>query len=171
MLALFQKIWDLCLLSAGPQDLPFSTGLLKLLLLSYVLIQVVGWTLSVDIELAVFASALDAVILFVFVYIVLQAFQKSSRFTQTITSFLAVGSVFQLLELPLMYFIEQAHENDTPNAEVGLLLVALYSWSLAAFARIFQQSLEIKMLSAIVLTLCYVLITLMAIHLAFPNIG
>ena len=151
--------------------MPHSRILLKILALSYVLIQLIGWLLSVDFVEGLSATLLDTVILFLFVSLVLRAFNKSGRFTQTLLSFLAVGSVFQLLELPLMYFIEQSRADEAPNAETGLLLVALYSWSLAAFARIFQQALEIRMLSAIVMTLCYVLITLMAIQLAFPNIG
>jgi len=171
MTALFQKIRDLCLLSAGPQDMPFSTGLVKGLLLVYALIQIIGWLMSVDIEIAIFATGLDAAVLFIFVYITLRAFQKHTRFVQTMVSFLAVGSVFQFFELPLMYVVEQARDNEAPNADIGLLLVALYSWSLAVFSRIFQQTLDIRMLSAVVLTLCYVLITLMAIQLAFPNIG
>ncbi len=169
--ALFQKVRDLCLLSADPQDMPYSLPLLKIMAMMYMTIQFVAWLLSVDAIEALLVTLLDTLVLFLFVALVLQTLNKFNRLVQTMLSLLAVGCVFQLLELPLIYFIEQSQATDTANAEIGLLLVALYGWSLLAFARIFQQALDIRMLSAIVMTLCYVVITLMAIQLVFPNIG
>ncbi len=171
MAALFRKFWDICLLSAGPQDIPYSKALLKSLLLVYFLIESISWLASEDFERAVLATGLDTLILFLFIYLTLKAFNKTSRFVQVSSSFLAVGSLFQLLELPLMYMLEHARQNESAGADVGLVLIGLYSWSLAVFAHIFRQALEVRMLSAFVLTLCYVLITITAIQLAFPDIG
>ena len=171
MAALFRKFWDICLLSVGPQDIPYSRGLLKALLLLYFFIETISWLASEDFAWAVLVTGLDILILFLFVYLILKAFNKTSRFVQTASSFLAVGSLFQLLELPLMYMLEYGRQNESAGADVALVLIGLYSWSLAVFAHIFRQALEVRMLSAFVLTLCYVLITITAIQLAFPDIG
>lgn len=167
---LLKRFLNLCLLSGGPQDIPYSPILFRLLLALYLLVGCLSWMMKTSFLSALIATALDVFILLLYVYIVLINFSKLTRYIQTISALLGIGVLFQILEMPLLYYIEQTKVGETA-AEAFLVLIALYSWSLAIYAHVFQQALGSKMLVAFVLTLSYVIITLTSFQLFFPYLG
>ena len=60
---LLQRVFDICLLRAGPQDLPASRFLLVLGLLAYAAVGMVMSTQNLDIGQAVLLVALDGALL------------------------------------------------------------------------------------------------------------
>ncbi|MDH5484355.1 MAG: hypothetical protein OEY43_03885 [Gammaproteobacteria bacterium] len=170
MSELFKRFSNICLLSGGPQDLPCSYFLFRVLLIAYLLSSMAGWSTELEIAQALLAAMVDGFIVLVYVYAVLQGFTKSARFLQTASAILAVGILFQLLELPLLFFLVDQGQHAVPM-EVSLLLLALYSWNLAIYAHILRQALETTTLVSFVLTICYVFIAMTTYQLIFPDLG
>ena len=54
---------------------------------------------------------------------------------------------------------------------MSLLLLMFVSWNLAVYAHIFRESFGIRLPAAMVLTICYVIITVVARKLFFPDLG
>ena len=170
MAELFKRFINICLLSGGPQDLPCSTVLFRLLLVLYLLSGVAGWSTELDVSRALLAAIIDTVILMVYVYGTLWGYAKLARFIQTATALLAVGLLFQLLELPPLFYLVDAAPSAPPQ-EAAILLLVLYGWSLAIYAHILRQALETSTLVSFVLTISYVLINMSVVQFIFPDLG
>ncbi len=158
-------------LSKGPQDFPFSLMLMRLALVAYFITGFPSLMTTTSFEVSALAMALDTLVLLLFVYLCLQGFKKSSRFVQTVTSLASIGAVFQLAVLPLLYNLQVDGETVQGAMSMSLLLLMFVSWNLAVYAHIFRESFNIRLPAAVVLTICYVLITVLARKLVFPDLG
>ncbi len=159
------------LLNKGPQDYPASLVLMRLCLMAYFITGLPGLMISVNFSFAVLAMALDVVVLLLFVYLCLQAFSKSERFIQSVIALSSIGIVFQLIVLPLLFSF-----NADPNVAqemlgLSLLLLMFVSWNLAVYAHVFRESFGIRLPMAMVLTICYIVITLLARKIFFPELA
>ena len=169
MAELFKRYLNICLLARGPQDIPHSQILFRILLVLYLLTALSGWSVKLELSTALLASSIDVMLLLVFLQFMLIAFGKAPRFVQTASAMLGIGVLFQLLELPLMHVI--VDEKQTASAEVGFILLALYSWNLAVFAHIFREALGVRLLTAFMITLAYVILAMMVYQYLFPDLG
>jgi hypothetical protein len=170
MSELLKRFSNICLLSGGPQDLPCSNFLFRVLVLLYLVSSLAGWNSELEIVQALLAAIVDVFIVLVYVYAVLWGFAKPARYLQTASAILAVGVLFQLLELPLIFYLAAQGQNAAP-LEVSLLLLALYSWNLAIYAYILRQALETTTLVSFVLTISYIFIAMTTYQLIFPDLG
>lgn len=159
------------LLRKGPQDYPCSIALMKLCLLAYFVSGLPGMMLNVDFVPAVLAMVLDTLVLLVFIYLCLQAFSKSERFTQSVISLAGIGTVFQLVVLPLLYNFDVDPEAAEAMAGVSLLLLIFVSWNLAVYAHIFKQAFGIRLPAAMMLTICYIVFTVLVRKIFFPELS
>ncbi len=158
-------------LSKGPQDYPFSLVLMKLCLLAYFLTGLPGLSSSAELDVAIIAMALDTLVLLVFIYLCLQAFSKGERFVQTVISLASTGAVFQIAVLPLLFNIPAEPEISQDMLSLSLLLLMFVSWNLAVYAHIFREAFSIRLPSAMLLTISFVIITVVVRKLALPDIG
>lgn len=156
------------LLNKGPQDFPYSTILMRLSLIVYFFVGLPSTMLITDFETAVLDMAVEVIMLVLFVYVCLQAFSKSARFAQTITAMASVSVVFKLAILPLLNNIS-ADSADGKAALSFIVLLMLYSWLLAAYTHIFRESFAIRLPAAMVLTICYVMVSLLVAQVMFPE--
>ncbi len=158
-------------LSKGPQDFPFSLVLMKLCLLVYFLTGLPGLTSSAEVDTAVIAMALDTLVMLLFVYLCLQAFARGERFVQTIISLASTGAVFQLAVLPLLFKVPAEPEVTQEMLSLSLFLLMFVSWNLAVYAHIFREAFSIRLPAAMLLTICYVIFTVVVRKLAFPEMA
>ena len=168
---LFKVLLGNLVLNKGPQDLPYSSALMRLCLLLYFFTGLPGLLTNSEFDQAVYAQALDVLVLLTFIYLCLQAFAKLARFTQTITALAAVGAIFQLLVLPLLLNSQEVTEVSQVSLGVSLLLLMFVSWNLAVIAHIFRESFGIRLPAAMALTICYVFITLLIRKFFFPELA
>ena len=169
MAALFKRFLNICLLSNGPQDIPHSIILFRILVVLYLLTALAGWSVKLELATALLASITDVLMLLVFIQLMLMGFAKSERFIQTASAMLGIGVIFQVLELPLMHVFVAEQQNA--SAEVGFILLALYSWNLAIFAHIFREALSVRLLAAFIITLGYVILAMTVYPFLFPDLG
>lgn len=166
----FKALLGNLLLNKGPQDLPYSLILMKLSLLVYFLSGLPGISISLSLPQSMLAMLLDVLVLMAFVYACLKAFNLQARFVQTIISLASVGTVFQLLPLPLLYQLQDLQEGEPIAPGVSIFLLILVSWNLAVIAHIFRASFNIRLLAAMALTICYIVISYLAKESIFPGL-
>lgn len=158
----------ICLLSKGPQDIPYSNNLFRFGLFIYLLSGVLTLAQGMAVQQAISAALVDLAILLIFARVCLQLFRKLPRYIQMMTALLVVGAVFQILAFPLLASIQGS---DKGNAELSLILLLLFSWNLAVYAHIFRESFEIKTGPAFIITLAYTVISFSANQILFPQVG
>lgn len=163
-----KSFFYICLLSKGPQDIPYSITLFRLGLLAYLLTGVLTLAQGMALEQAIPASLVDLAILLIFARVCLHMFGKLPRFTQMMTALLGVGAVFQVLAFPLLISIQAG---EPGNVELSLILLLLFSWNLAVYAHIFREAFEIKTGSAFLITLAYTVMSFSANQMLFPQVG
>lgn len=166
----FKALLGNLLLNKGPQDLPYSLILMKLSLLVYFLSGLPGISISLSLPQSMLAMLLDVLVLLGFVYACLKAFNLQARFVQSIISLASVGTVFQLLPLPLLYQLQDLQEGEPIAPGVSIFLLILVSWNLAVIAHIFRASFNVRLLAAMALTICYIVISYLAKESIFPGL-
>ena len=171
MTELLKRFLNICLLSNGPQDLPYSYLLFRILLVMYFISGILSMLSSTVFEDGVLIMMLDVSVLLLFTWLCFQAFKKQPRFIQTMTALAGVGTIFQLLAWPLLIQVESLKQSGETSIEVSLLLLIIISWNLAVFAHIYRHALGIRTPVAFILTLAYVMINVTARYLIFPQIG
>jgi len=152
----FQRLFDICLLRAGPQDLPDSQALLRLALLGYV---IAGWYL-----LGVVAESPTAVPHLVadlglgvgLLYGLLYWRGFLNRFRQTATAFFGCGALFTLLAALLTTGVEPG---EPPAPMAGLLLILLLPWSVAVDGHILRHALDMPLPQALAIAMLYMVVS------------
>lgn len=171
MVEILRRSLKICLLSHGPQDLPHSQRLLQLMLLVYLVSGCISMWPMINVSKGILVMLVDLIVLLSFSLLCLNAFNKTSRFIQTITALTAVGAIFQLLVWPLMLYVNEFSQGETVPVEASLLLLIIISWNLAVYAHIFRQAFEVRSVSSFALTIAYVVVNMSIRSLLFPDLG
>ncbi|HHH39477.1 MAG TPA: hypothetical protein ENK50_07875 [Sedimenticola sp.] len=159
---------DICLLRAGPQQLPASRFLLLLtLLLSLVtgtLVLVEGFGLFP----ALAAQALDLLLLLGLMRAALIVRGMGARFLQAGTALFGSSVLINLLVMPLQLAI-----GDDPAAsgfsELAVLLyLVLLLWSVVVMGHILRHAFEIRLAAGILLSLGYFLLVNWLVQALIP---
>ena len=90
---------------------------------------------------------------------------------QSIISLARIGVVFQILVLPVIFNFNTDPKVAQEMLVLSVLLLVFVSWNLAVYAHIFKLSFGVRLPAAMVLTVCYILITMMARQIIFPEIN
>ncbi len=158
MLRLFLAFVDIMLHRRGPDTIPSSQFLLWwLLALSLVVHFAINWWMGGSGR----AAAVDVLVLGLdvwFVWALLRAFNKQSRFRQTMTALLGVDIVLSLLFAPVIPWIE-VQDPQNPELTLPILLtVVQFAWALDINAYVFSRALERPYLLCMAIVIGYVLL-------------
>lgn len=150
---------DICLLRAGPQDLPVSgflvvmTALLSLLTGTLVIVGTFG-----SLGTALAAQILDILLLLGLLRLVLQITGKSARLPQAASAMFGSGALINLVTMPIQ-LLDPGDPSASGASELsGLFYLFLIIWALVIVGHIIRHTLEIRMVSGIVLALAYFLV-------------
>ena len=156
---------DICLLRAGPQDLPYSPNLLVLSLIAYVVLGVQTASLGLpDVNPFIF-SVIDLLALLFFAWFVLSLKGYYSRFNQTVIALSGSGIILGLLAWVLLAWQLQATDSGRESLLASILYLILIMWSLAINANIVRHALSITMAWAWGVSLAYFFIYMAIIRL------
>jgi hypothetical protein len=146
---------DLCFLRRGPQDLPASPVLVKVLALVYL-----GVDVLVDVSTGQgFAGALvqalvDLGLLLVLLYTGLRVLGRLPRLPQAAAALLGSGALLSLLVLvPL----GMASEGESPQMTgfAALLFLALLAWSIVVTGHILRHTLDLTLVQGALIAVAY----------------
>ncbi len=167
MQALIFRFFDICLLRAGPKDLPSSLFLLRLVV---VVSTIVGVFLNLPTEgfsqsLAI--SLLDVVFLTAFLYVGLKLRDRLSRFRQSLTALMGTSIIIGLIMMPFMFALVAAKLDDEPAPMALQMFLLLLVWDVAVFAHIIRHSFDIRFAYGFMVSLGYLILSWMLVDMVF----
>lgn len=169
MTPLFRAFLDLCLLRAGPQQLPASPFLLGLALAAYALTGLPLLLLEFDLPAAAGQVALDVALLAATARLLLAARRRAERFTQTYTALTGSGTLLNLAALPILLGLYGAEAAGGGAGLFSLLWMGLFVWSLLVSGAIYHHALDLPLPAGIGVALGYLLLILALNAQLFPS--
>jgi hypothetical protein len=156
---LIELLRDLCLLRRGPQDLPYSPGLLAALVLALLAFNAV---VAAQVPRVSAAQEVFAVLLLLgLVRATLALAGKPERFMQTATAMIGVRIVFMLLSLPLVVYVTSLPQ-DVAQLTGGQTLVVLlgsavlFAWQVAVRGHVLRHALDQPMRIGVLVGVIYI---------------
>ena len=164
-----QKLLSLLILKTAPQDLSYSPQYAVRLALVYILSGLIVLQTTLAPEGALSGMILGLAIQYVFTYAVLQALNCGARMVQTFSAILGVGIIFNLLSWPVLAVLSDQMATESMKSSMSLVFLLLISWEVLVKAHIFKHALEMKMFSALALSLSLFFISVALSQLLFPG--
>jgi len=140
------RVFDLCLLRGGPQDLPYSPRLLVALIVASTAVDAFAGHLIGDVDGALARSLLSTLVVLGLCRLALTVRSLQNRFVQTAIALVACGIAFSLVQLP---FVLMAGPVPAPGTALtgaqilaGWATLALLVWQLAVSAHVMRHAIE-----------------------------
>ena len=165
------KLVEICLLRAGPQDLPPARQFLVLTLIGYLLVDVLVTRVSFAGVQALWISLLDVVLMIALAYVSLRIRAKPERFNQTLAALAGTGQLLGLLALPVIQGLSMAHAAETPAPALAWLWLGILIWSLLVLGHILRHALELTLPTGVGIGVLYNLLTIVIVRALFPDAG
>jgi len=137
---------DLCQLRQSPQDVPYSTALLALLIVAGIAIDLASGLVVENASNILARSLLSTVLVLSLCWIALAVRGLTNRYVQTATALAACGVAFSLLVLPVVWMmgtLPVPPETLKPHQVLlGWVMLGILLWSLAVNAHILRHALD-----------------------------
>lgn len=143
MTALLTLLINIMRLKAAPQDLPSSRFLMMLCIGSYLLMGLVISLLDQSFGLAFLSTAIDTALLIGLAYLALWIRGYQGRSIQTVTAFAATGTLFEIIGLPLVAYLQSLNADNPSN--LSILLLALIVWNIVVIGHILRHAIDVPM--------------------------
>lgn len=164
MNGLWQTLFNLLRLRAGPQDLPDSRPLTLVVIGAYVAQAVI--TSGIIDETSNPTRSLMAIALqFVAVAGILLWRRRPERLQQTLLAFAATGIVVSMVAFTLLL----QSDPGVNQPLLALVWFAIFGWSLAVDANIFRHALDIAMPIAVLIAVLLLAATYVVLELALKQ--
>lgn len=176
MANLFSALIALCLLRRGPQDLPYSPPLTRLLVVLLVATNLF-YTAFIELPDALPRLLLALAWLLGAPWLLLRLSGRRERYAQTLMAFAGSGLVFALAFLPLAVAAADlpALAADTPPTSAQLTIAWLtllaVGWKLAVASHILRHALDWPRLASMALALALLMLEMGVDHLLFASAG
>ena len=158
----------ICLLRAGPQDLPVSRTLLRITLGCYLLF---AWLLAIPAYgqgRALLVALLDAALMVMFVLAVLYLLSRSARIPQTLTAMAGCGSLLGLLAVPLVLWGQPGQAEEQVSGMLLYVWLLLLVWNLLVAGHILRHALSTSLGIGTGVSLLYALFSMQLVAALFP---
>jgi hypothetical protein len=169
MLRLITIWFDICLLRAGPQELPVSRVLLWLSLAVYTVVSFFLSQASYPSGIALQMAGMDVALLIVFAVVPLYLLDKSARICQTLTALAGSGAFLGLIALPVILVMYRGQESGDVPLFAALLWLLLFGWSLLVMAHVMRHALSIPFPAGLGVAILYMLVAMQLIATVFPS--
>ena len=155
MKQIFNIFFDICLLRAGPQDIPYTRYLLFALLGFHVLIGILLGALSFSIPSAIAYGVTNMLILVVLLRAILMVKKLEARFNQTLSAMAGTDVIVGLIAWPINSWMITARDTGGDIGAPVILWLLLVIWSLTIIAHILRNALSAPWAVGIILALLY----------------
>jgi hypothetical protein len=163
------RLWfEICLLRAGPQDLPYSRELLGLAMAGYIMVSFLLSLPAYSTLVAALLALVDSALLVVFAATALYAWGKLARLNQTLTALSGTGMLLGLFALPVLQLLSPDQPAVEPSPLGGLLWLVMFGWNLVVVAHIMRHALSAGFLVAAGIAILYTLLAMQIIDALFP---
>ncbi len=159
---------DIALHRRGPEDLPASQFLLGLVLLAYLVVSALTLTVISATRTHVILVLLELVADLGVVFLLLQFFQKGTRFLQTATALVGTGVVLGVIYIPLLRWDELLAAPPTELTTPRFLILLLFIWSLDVAGFILSRALGKPYIVGVSIVIVYELASMALRDAFFP---
>ena len=148
MARLLASLWRICLLRAGPQDLPYSPRLSHGLVLLGLGIDLLFVRYAGEGESSLARTLFSLVLLLVLPWLLLAWRERSPRYAQTLAAFAGTGVLFRLFFIPIALQalrMPPLLEGQAPTPGQSLVTLAAFfavGWRLAIEGHIWRHALD-----------------------------
>ncbi|MDZ7805190.1 hypothetical protein [Thiohalophilus sp.] len=166
---LVTRFWEICLLRKGPEDVPYSSPLLLLLLiLGYAIDNLRVNLLLPGVTVGQLAGILllHTLLMLSITAALLTMFGYRARIVQTLTALTGTGVILSLLMLPLDYITRLNPQNFTM---ASLIIMAMQIWSLVIVGHILSHALSVHRLTGVIIAIGYLILGLAAFNTLLPE--
>jgi hypothetical protein len=167
MFDIIKLVFDICLFKKGPQDLPYSAWLPRLLLVVYVCIRVLMLSIHFDWLNVLLQVFVDLLLVTGFVWIILYLARKLGRFYQVLSAVLGTDAMISFFALPGM----ASMETRQGGLLVFLVMLGLIGWHWAVIGHIIRNALEKSLSFSLGLAFLYLLGSYQVMALLFPEVA
>lgn len=165
MYPLIMLFFRIATFKLGPQDVPGSSTLLRLLIPIYVLVNYTILMLN-GASSAGLQIAMDFVMLAAFSWPLLYFAGKTARFPQTFGALLGTDIVISFFALPPI-----ASLNAQPTDAAYLAMLALMIWHWLVSGHIFRHALDRPLFFGLGLALLYIMLSSQVMAALFPEMA
>jgi hypothetical protein len=165
------KLLEICLLRAGPQDLPGASRFMLLMLTGYFLVDLLIAQLSFSFGNAVGVSVLDVLLLAAFTQLLLRGMSKLERFNQTLAAMAGTGQLLGIVALPLIHGLNLAQAAGESAPGFAILWLVVLVWSLLVLGHILRHALSVSLMMGVGFGVLYSLFSAMIVRAVFPEGG
>lgn len=162
---------EICLFRQGPADIAASDNLFKLSLLVYLLVGLVVNLLDGSWQMSLWVSVTELILMLAFAGLLLKLTGKLPRYQQTVTALAGTGSFLGILAWPLLWLFYGLEEQAQPSNFLLVGLMTIMLWSLMVHAHIFRQALDIRVGSAVALTIGYTILAVVITGLVMSGVA
>lgn len=138
MFELIKLLFDVCLFKKGPQDLPFSVGLLWVLVAADVSVSFLMLSIRTDWLNSALQAIVGVLLIIGFSWLILYVARKRERFNQTTIALLGSDAMISFFALPGM----ASMMIGTGALLAFLITIALMIWHWAVTGHIIRNALE-----------------------------
>ena len=163
----WRKVWEICLLKAGPQDLPGTQSWLIKAVFAYFSVSFVLATMNLSVGASLASAFVDVVLLLLASYVILWVKLTPDRWYQTATSMAAVSVVIGVFALPAAGLQAYLGTENSIVAFPVLILIGLIVWNLLIFAQIFKYALEVNIFIGALFSGFYMYLSLKVMNILF----
>ena len=167
-----KTFFDITLLQAKPQDVPFSYSLLAITAATSIISDILALepvgsevtkVLGKQVSITPLAVA-EHIFFAATVWMILRLRRRAERFVQMLTAMFAVSTIMQLVMWPVTGWLLQ--NQGTPEANLpAFLIFALRVWILIVYANIFKETLETRFGVGVLFTIASWMVTSMLLLL------
>lgn len=168
MKILLRRFVDICLLRAGPQDLPASTFLLATTLAVYGIAGLFLSLVNTTLSEALLMVMVDILLLAAFAYVILWVRTLTARFVQALTALAGTGAMLEFAAWPALAWQQLSATADGAGLMIpSLLLWAWLFWSIAVVGHILRHALSTTYTAGTLLSLLYTFIAISVVRSLF----
>lgn len=167
MFDILKLLFDICLFKKGPQDLPYSVWLFRILLVIYVIVRILMLRIHFDWLNVSLQVITDIFLVTLFFWTMLYLARKVGRFYQVISAVLGTDALISFFALPGM----ASMETRQGGLLVFLVMLGLIGWHWAVIGHIIRNALEKSLSFSLGLAFLYLLGSYQVMALLFPEIA
>ena len=167
MYDIIKLLFDICRFKKGPEDLPCSLWLLRLLFILYIAVRVLMLSIhyaSLDVLLQVLV---DIFLVVGFFWMVLYLSRKTGRLYQVLSAILGTDALISFFALPGVATMELRQG----GLAVFLITLALIGWHWAVTGFIISRALEKNLSFGLGLAFLYLLGSYQVMVFLFPEVA
>jgi len=167
MFEVIKLLFDICLFKKGPQDLPPSIGLVRLLVVIDIIISFLMISINAGWLNALLQAIVGALLVVGFSWLMLYVDRKPERFYQTSAALLGTDALISFLALPGMASMMIGRGSLLAFTITIILMI----WHWAVTGHIFRNALGQTWTFSLGLAFLYILGSYQVVALLFPDVA